>query len=177
MSEQSSTPTTRRGFGYAALIGAAIVGLVGGGIATSAMGHGGFGPRHGGWGHHGGGWGHHRMHGPVNPEQAKEHAAHMAERFAWHVDANDEQKKKLTAIAQSLATDMLPLHQKMQEARKRGVELLRQPTVDRAAVEAFRTEQMASADAASKRLAQALTEAAEVLTPEQRGKLARHLDF
>jgi Spy/CpxP family protein refolding chaperone len=170
---------TRRGFGYAALVGAALVGLVGGGLATSAMSHGGFGPRHGGgWGHHGGGgWGHHRMHGPVSPEQAKEHAVHMVERFAWHIDANDEQKKKLTVIAQSLATDMLPLRQKMQEARKRGVELLRQPAVDRAAVEAFRAEQIAAADAASKRLAQALADAAEILTPEQRAKLARHWEF
>jgi periplasmic protein CpxP/Spy len=172
------TKSTRRGFGYAALIGAAIIGLVGGGIATSAMSHGGFGPRHGGgWGHHGGGWGHHRMDGPVSPEQAKEHASHMVERFAWHIDANDEQKKKLTAIAQSLATDMLPLRQKMHEARKRGVELLRQPSVDRAAVEAFRAEQIAAADTASKRLAQALADAAEVLTPEQRAKLARHWEF
>jgi len=171
------TKPTRRGFGYAALIGAALVGLVGGGLATSAMGHGGFGPHHGGWGHHGGGWGHHRMDGPVSPEQAQEHAVRMVERFAWHVDANDEQKKKLTAIAQSLATDMLPLRQKMLEARKRGIELLRQPAVDRAAVEAFRAEQIASADAASKRLAQALADVADVLTPEQRAKLAQHWDF
>ena len=171
------TKPTRRGFGYAALIGAALVGLVGGGLATSAMGHGGFGPRHWGGGHHGGGWGHHRMHGPMSPEQAKDRAAHMVERFAWHVNATAEQKQKLTAIAQSLATDMQPLHQKMREMRKRGIELLRQPTVDRAAVEAFRAEQIASADAASKRLAQALTDAAEVLTPEQRAKLAQHWDF
>jgi protein CpxP len=171
------TKPTRRGFGYAALIGAAIVGLVGGGLATSAMGHGGggFGPRHWGGGH--GGWGHHRMHGPVSPERAKEHAAHMVERFAWHIDATAEQKQKLTVIAQSLATDMQPLHQKMQAARKRGAELLRQPAIDRAAVEAFRAEQIAAADEASKRLAQALADAADILTPEQRGKLARHWDF
>jgi Spy/CpxP family protein refolding chaperone len=168
------TKPTRRGFGYAAVFGAALVGLVGGGLATSAFGHGGFGhgPRH--WG---GGWGHHRMHGPMSPERGKEHAAHMAERFAWHVDATPEQKQKLTVIAQSLATDMQPMHEKIHEARKRGIELLRQPTVDRAAIEAFRAEQIAAADAASKRLAQALADAAEILTPEQRAKLARHWEF
>ena len=58
------TKSTRRGFGYLALIGAALVGLVGGGFASSAFGHGGFGMRHwgggpGGWGHHGGGRGGH----------------------------------------------------------------------------------------------------------------------
>lgn len=170
------TKPTRRGFGYVALLGAAIVGLVGGGIATSAMGHGGFGPRHWGGGH-GGGWGHHRMHGSVSAEDAKQHAGFMVERFARRIDATPDQKQKLTVIAQNLATDMQPMRQRMADVRKRGIELLRQPTVDRAAVEAFRAEQIAAADAASKRLTQALTDAAEVLTPAQRAKIADRWDF
>lgn len=170
------TKPVRRGFGYLALIGAVIVGLVGGGLATSAMGHGGFGPRDWGGGP-GGGWGHQRMHDQLNPERAKEHVARMIERFGRHIDATAEQKQKLTAIGTALASDILPMEQKMHEARKRAIELLRQPTVDRAAVEAFRAEKIASADAASKRLTQALTEAAEVLTPEQRAKIADRWDF
>ena len=43
--------------------------------------------------------------------------------------------------------------------------------VDRAAIEALRAEQLALADAASKRFAQALGDTAEVLTPEQRRKI------
>ena len=39
-----------------------------------------------------------------------------------------------------------------------------------AAIEALRTELMSTADAASKRFAQAVTDVAEVLTPEQRQK-------
>jgi periplasmic protein CpxP/Spy len=113
----------------------------------------------------------------VTPERAKEHAAHMVDRFARRIDATAEQKQKLTVIATSLATDIQPLHQKMHDARKRGIELLRQPAVDRTAVEAFRAEQIAAADEASKRLVQALTDAAEVLTPEQRAKVAQHWDF
>ncbi len=42
--------------------------------------------------------------------------------------------------------------------------------IDRAAIEAFRAEQLALADAASKRFAQAVGDAAEVLTPDQRQK-------
>ena len=49
--------------------------------------------------------------------------------------------------------------------------LLTQPTVDRSAIEALRAEQLSLADAASKRFAQALGDAAEVLTPEQRRKI------
>ena len=169
------TKPTRRGFGYLALISAAVIGLVGGGLATSAMGHGGFGPRH--WGGGPGGWGHHGMDGAVTPEQAKEHAVHMVDHFARRIDATAEQKQKLTTIATALATDMQPLHQKMQAARKRAIELLRQPTIDRPALEAFRAEQIASADEASKRLAQALADAADVLTPEQRAKIAQRWDF
>ena len=64
----------------------------------------------------------------------------------------------------------------MLAARKRAVELLAEPTVDRAAIEALRAEQVARADAASKRLARALGDAAEVLTPEQRKQLAERIE-
>jgi periplasmic protein CpxP/Spy len=60
-------------------------------------------------------------------------------------------------------------------ARQRGRTLLTQPGIDRAAIEAFRAEQLALADAASKRLTQALGDAAEVLTPEQRRRLDERL--
>jgi Spy/CpxP family protein refolding chaperone len=170
MSDESK-PARR--FGFIALFTAVVLGLVGGGFATSAFGHG--GPRH--WGGHGGGWGHHRMHGPMDPEHAQRHVERMVGRLAWAVDATAEQKQKLTAIAESFAKDMQPLHQKMHEAHKRGIEILRQPAIDRAAIEAFRAEQIAGADAASKRLAQALADAAEVLTPQQRAKLAQRWDF
>jgi Spy/CpxP family protein refolding chaperone len=62
------------------------------------------------------------------------------------------------------------MREKGQVARARAAELLIQPKVDRAAIEAFRAEQLALAEAASKRLAQAVGDAAEVLTPEQRQK-------
>jgi Spy/CpxP family protein refolding chaperone len=62
------------------------------------------------------------------------------------------------------------MREKAQTARARAAELLIQPKVDRAAIEAFRAEQMATAEAASKRFAQAVGDIAEVLTPEQRQK-------
>jgi Spy/CpxP family protein refolding chaperone len=63
------------------------------------------------------------------------------------------------------------------DAHKRAHELLLQPTMDRAALEALRAEQIASADEASKKLVQFLADAADVLTPEQRAKLAKDWDF
>jgi len=51
------------------------------------------------------------------------------------------------------------------------------PTVDRAAIEKFRADKLALADQASRRIAQALGEAAEVLTPEQRAEIGERLKF
>jgi Spy/CpxP family protein refolding chaperone len=47
--------------------------------------------------------------------------------------------------------------------------------VDRAGMEKLRAEQIALADTASKRVTQALGDAAEVLTPAQRQKLAERM--
>jgi hypothetical protein len=53
-------------------------------------------------------------------------------------------------------------------ARATARDLLTRETVDRAALEKFRTDMLATHDAVSKRLVQAVADAREVLTPEQR---------
>lgn len=172
MSEQ--TNTSRRGFGYAALVVAALIGLVGGGLASAAIG----GPMGGGFRHFGHFGGMHRGHdGPIDPARAKEHAEHMVGHLAWAIDANDAQKKQLTAIATAMVNDLIPVHQKLHAARGRIVALLRAPKTDRAALEALRAEHLALADDVSKRVAQGLADAADVLTPQQREKLAGHWNF
>ena len=60
------------------------------------------------------------------------------------------------------------LREKRFAARRTIVDLLSKPTIDRAAIEAQRVEQMRLADAGSTLLTKALADAAEVLTPEQR---------
>jgi Spy/CpxP family protein refolding chaperone len=96
---------------------------------------------------------------------------------ARRLDATDEQKKRLTDIATAAARDLLPMRDKMREARKQARQILTAPTIDRAALETLRAAQLAEADAASRRLAQAIADAADVLTPEQRAKLAQRFDF
>lgn len=170
MSEQ--TNTSRRGFGYVALVVAALIGLVGGGLASAAVGAG---PMGGGFRHFGGM--HRGHHGPMDPARAKEHAEHMVGHLAWAIDANDAQKKQLTEIATAMVNDLIPAHQKLHAARGRIVALLRAPKTDRAALEALRAEHLALADDVSKRVAQGLADAADVLTPQQREKLAGHWRF
>jgi Spy/CpxP family protein refolding chaperone len=106
-----------------------------------------------------------------------EHAGRMAGYLARRVDATDAQKLKLTEIAQGLAKEMQPVHQKMFDARKRAIALLTAPATDRAAIETLRAEQMALADEVSRKLVTALADVAETLTPEQRAKLAKKFEF
>jgi hypothetical protein len=56
--------------------------------------------------------------------------------------------------------------------RGTGRELLIQPTVDRAALEKLRADQISTHEAVSKQLVQAVADAADVLSPEQRRKIA-----
>jgi Spy/CpxP family protein refolding chaperone len=141
---------------------AAIATLVGGlavGSGLTAWAHGG----HRGW-HGGEGF-------------SEERVERMVKHFGVEVDATEEQKAKLTEIAKAAAKDLQPLREKVREARKQGMELLAAPTIDRGAIERLRAEQIQAADAASKRMIQALTDVAEVLTPEQRQKLAERMQM
>jgi Spy/CpxP family protein refolding chaperone len=106
---------------------------------------------------------------------SEERIERMVKHFGVEVDATAEQKAKLTEIATAAAKDLQPLREKVREARKQAMELLAAPAVDRNAIERLRSEQMQAADAASKRLTQALADVAEVLTPEQRKQLAERM--
>ena len=68
--------------------------------------------------------------------------------------------------------DVLPARERAFAARRQARELLTATTIDRAAIEKLRADQIALADSVSKRVTQALGDAAEVLSPEQRRKLS-----
>ncbi len=110
-----------------------------------------------------------------DPAQTGEHIERMVQRLADGVDATPEQKQRLTVIAQDLACDMAPQREQQRALRQRGVELLAAPVIDRAAIEAVRAEQQALMDAGSRRFTLAMADAAEVLTPEQRVKMAERM--
>jgi periplasmic protein CpxP/Spy len=117
------------------------------------------------------------MHGPLSPAEIEDRVDRGIRHAAIELDATPEQQEKLRAIAKAAVKDLLPMREKAQSARARAAELLTQPKVDRAAIEAFRAEQLALADAASKRFAQAVGDAAEVLTPEQRQKVHEFIEW
>jgi periplasmic protein CpxP/Spy len=113
--------------------------------------------------------------GGADAAKVDEHVEWMVRHFAVEVDATPEQKDKLTAIAKRAAKDLIPLREKLDAARKQALGLIGAASVDRGAIEALRVEHMRLADAASKRVAEALADAADVLTPEQRQKIAAHM--
>jgi len=116
--------------------------------------------------HRGRGSSHHG--GPMDPQ----HMERMLRHLYVEIDATEAQKQKLGPIVQDAVRDLRPLRGKAMEARRRGLELLAAPTVDRSALEALRVEQIQTADAASRRFTAALADAADVLTPEQRKTVA-----
>jgi periplasmic protein CpxP/Spy len=111
-----------------------------------------------------------------DPAQAEERADRMVRHLAIEVDATNEQTDKLRAIMKATVKDLVPLHEKIKSARERARELLTAPTIDRAAIEQLRSEQMANLDAGSRRIAQGLADSADALSVEQRRKLEEKLD-
>ena len=116
------------------------------------------------------------MSAPLDPAAMDEHVERMVKLVAVEVDATPEQREKLTVIAKGVAQDLAPLRDKARTARGSALALLKSPSIDRAALEQLRAEQLQLADQTTRRLTQALADAAEVLTAEQRAKLTERFD-
>ena len=167
----ASRPKSCRGRGRGAAFLVVLVvaaGLTGAAI-TSAFSRG--GPGFGSWLRPGPLAGGGMMGESFDPAQAEDRADRMVRHMAIELDATDAQQDKLRAVVKAAVKDLIPLREKAQAARLKARELLTQPTIDRAEIEKFRTEQVALADTFTKRVSQAIGDAAEILTPDQRRKL------
>jgi periplasmic protein CpxP/Spy len=100
------------------------------------------------------------------------HADRMIRHLAVEIDATTEQQDKLRAVVQGAVKDLLPLREKVQAARVTARDLLTAQTIDRTAIEKLRADQIALHDQASKRLVQAVADAADVLTADQRRRVS-----
>jgi protein CpxP len=170
MAEQANVtapqPAPRSGRGRVALllVLVALVGAVAGGIATNAFGQAPMlwhaRPFMGG-----------PFGGPLDPAQVDRHVERVIKHLAVEADASADQQAKLVAIAKGAVADLLPLREKVQANRAKAIDLFTAGNVDRAAIEKLRSDQLTLAETASKRISQALGDAAEVLNPEQRRTL------
>lgn len=118
------------------------------------------------------GWcGHHR-HGAMTPEQRAQRADAMTDHLLGRLDATPEQKTRIKAIVQDALKDLEQVRESHQKNRQAFMDALKQPSVDRQALQQIRRAELGNAEAASDRLVNAIADAADVLTPEQRAKLA-----
>jgi Spy/CpxP family protein refolding chaperone len=99
------------------------------------------------------------------------HADQLVRHLAVEIDATAEQQDRLRAIVTGAIMDVMPVRERMTAARAAARDLLTRQTVDRTAIESFRADLVATHDAVSRRLVQAVADAAEVLTQEQRRRI------
>ena len=118
------------------------------------------------------GWGR-RAHD--DPSAMAHRMEERIERLVKYVGGTPQQKDRLIAIASAAMNELRPLREQLRGARRRGMELLAAPVIDRPALEQLRAAQIQTADAASRRMVQAMADAAEVLTPEQRAKAGERI--
>jgi len=120
-------------------------------------------PHHRGMGGHGGWMG--------SPERM----SRMIDRMLDGVNATDEQRSKIKQIAQGAATDLKAQREAGRALRERSMQLFTQANVDANAVETLRQQMLQQHDQSSRRITQAMLEASQVLTPEQRVKVAERM--
>jgi protein CpxP len=149
----------RRRFLAGLVTGGLLAGLFAGGASMYAQAH----SRARGWFRAG--------HSHADPETAGERATFAADWVLHRIDASSEQRQQVQAIVQAAVKDLWPMRDQHHQHRDALRAALAQPTLDHGALEDIRRAELQLADTASSRLLQAIAEAAEVLTPEQRAKL------
>jgi len=97
--------------------------------------------------------------------------AHIG-KMLTEVNATPDQRSRINAILKSGMESVAPLHAKFEASHGDLHRLLAAPTIDRGALEQLRAARMADLDEISKTVVGSLADAAEVLSPGQRAKLA-----
>lgn len=109
-------------------------------------------------------------HRPPDPAAR---ADRMVDRWLMGVDeVSADQRARLKALATETLREMRGTRQAGRELRQRQLALLAQPSLDSAAYERLTQERAAHHEQATRRIAQAQFQAAQVLTPAQRAQVA-----
>lgn len=150
--------TTRTAQGWRLLLATAVLGLAGGAAQVAQAMPGGPG-------------GHGMDRGP-GMMMGHGMGAGLHGRALEAVGATEEQRTRIHDIMRAARDDLRKQREAGGDLHAQMAQLLSAPTIDARAVETLRQKLMAQHDAASKRMAQAMLDAAAVLSPEQRQKLA-----
>lgn len=162
MENQTDTPNTpksgRARSWWMLLAIAGLIAAVMGGTALTATAHSSKheGGKHGEWSGH--------EKGPFSEKKV--------DFMLYKLDATSEQRAKVNGIMAAAREDMKAMRESEKGGREAFMAALTKPEVDRQGLETLRKSHIEAFDKASERMVQAMVDAAEVLTPEQRLKLA-----
>jgi periplasmic protein CpxP/Spy len=99
-------------------------------------------------------------------------AGPMADRLFDEIGATSQQREQLRQITDAAAADLKAQRESGRDEREQMMQVFTQPVVDAKAAEVLRKQMVARHDAASKRITQAMLDSAQVLTADQRVKMA-----
>jgi Spy/CpxP family protein refolding chaperone len=114
-------------------------------------------------------------HGHMASHSTADHMDHM-QAMLTRIGASDSQKAQIKGLLAPAFEEMKAAHEAHSAAFKQFHDEITSPSIDRARIEALRVSQLKSLDEASKRLVTAISDAAEVLSPDQRAALAKEID-
>ncbi len=163
MSSRESQTGRRRQFFTGMLAGGLFSLLVAGGLGVYAYATPGM-P----WGHRGG---HGSCQQSIDVNRAGERAAFVSDWVLSRVDATAAQRQEVKTIIEDAVADLAPLREQHCGNRQALIDALGSETIDREALGQLRHETMQLMGTASSRLVDAVADAAETLTPEQRTAL------
>jgi protein CpxP len=169
--QQTAQPRSRRRFLTGMVAGGFLGSLLVGGI--NLYSHAQPGP---GWwfraGHGpGGSW----RQGAYDPDMVQARIEFATDWILSRVEASDEQRQQVKAIVQATVQDLAPMREQHHQNKQTMLQSLTQPTIDRMALGDIRRAELQLAETASERMVAALADVAEVLTPEQRTRLAEFM--
>ena len=169
--QQTAQPRSRRRFLTGVVTGGFLGSLLVGGL--NLYSHAQPGP---GWwfraGHGpGGAW----RQGAYDPDMVRARIEFATDWILSRIDASDEQRQQVKAIVQATVQDLAPMREQHHQNHQTMLQALTQPTIDPAALEDIRHAELQLAEEVSKRLVTSLADIAEVLTPEQRTRLAEFM--
>jgi protein CpxP len=114
-------------------------------------------------------------HGAMAHHSSEGHLEHM-QAMLTKIGASDAQKSQIEGLLKPALAEMKSAHESHSAAFRQFHEALAAPSIDRARLETLRAEQMKSLDEASKLMVTAVSDAADVLSPDQRAALAKEIE-
>ena len=103
------------------------------------------------------------------------HMAQIAEHIKAEAATTPQQGAQIDALVAQADADLQGLHAELRQDHQRALAALTQANVDRAQLEDARQGHLRAAEQGSRRITQLLADVAEVLTPEQRQRMAAHV--